>query len=569
MDYLLDGADGTPPLLQAASENLREAMKSQSELMQLFKNSSPGSATTQKEKKSQQENVRLVKAHDKRDDARQTFIAPPVSTLKNFEEPLHLAFEDHPYLVDHSIIHQPEGWPFWEDLNPVVPLAMTLELFAEAAQRQAPGKKILKISQVSAYKWLSLEQPIDTVISGIWKTENLLDLKIGDYAQATVTIGDEWETPLQKYTEEIDIGEPIMEVLSAEELYERYAFHGPQYHSSIKGLDICAKGMCNLAEKKAGKGSLLDILGQQLGLFLHLTQRKNVISFPVRLKELNFYTDFADQEGVFKHTLIITRMTDNAITGDMVLTRDGKIWAIAQGYVCQRFESDPALWRVAHQPQENLLSQEIAPGVFYYANTGRNNVFDFLVLRYLNYADKKVYAALPSPSTKRDYITSRIALKDAVRAFVKLDDEGYLFPVEIFQDYEENGRPVVSGYGSAETRVTGTHVSISHKNGHSVAMASKTPIGIDIERVEEKLDSFIKGAFTASERKLLESFDRPEGAIRFWVAKEACAKKAGVGLQGNPKQYEVTAVKGEVLTVGNDQVQTMRINEEYIVGWTI
>lgn len=568
MDGALGNIQGTNPLVQAASGNLREAIKSQGELLQLFGNIRPAPATAQKGGQRQPIKRRSDKMPDKAAPGIQKTSTTPI-TRENFDEPLHLAFEDHPYLVDHSIIRQPEGWPFWEDLNPVVPLAMTLELLAETAQKYAPGKKILKISQITAYKWISLEQPIDTVISGVWKTDNLVDMKLGDYAQALLTIGDEWEAPPEKYLEDFDLGPSIMEIPSATYLYERYAFHGPQYQSSLEGRRLCSKGMVNLAQKKAGKGSLLDILGQQLGLFLHLTQKENVISFPIRLRELSFYADFADQDGIFEHTLLVTSMTENAITGDMVLKRDGKIWAISQGYACLRFGSNPLLWSVTHRPQQHLLAQEIAPGVFYCMGTGLTYVMDFLVQRYLNYADKKVHADLSSHAAKLDYMTSRIALKDAVRAFVRSGDEDYLFPVEIFQDHEENGRLIVSGYGDAETKVAGTHVSISHKNGESVAIVSKTPVGIDIEHIEEKSDGFIEGAFTAGERQLLKNLDQPEGVIRFWVAKEACAKKAGVGLQGNPKQYEVTAVQGEILTVGSDQVQTVHIGGEYIAGWTI
>jgi hypothetical protein len=53
------------------------------------------------------------------------------------------------------------------------------------------------------------------------------------------------------------------------------------------------------------------------------------------------------------------------------------------------------------------------------------------------------------------------------------------------------------------------------------------------------------------------------------VAKEACAKKAGLGLQGNPKRFEISSVDGDILTVGNEKAQTMKIGKEYIAGWTI
>jgi phosphopantetheinyl transferase len=68
---------------------------------------------------------------------------------------------------------------------------------------------------------------------------------------------------------------------------------------------------------------------------------------------------------------------------------------------------------------------------------------------------------------------------------------------------------------------------------------------------------------------LLASLKQPEGVIRFWVAKEACAKKAGTGLGGNPKRFEVTAADDDELSVGNEKVRTRLLGEEYVVGWTL
>jgi hypothetical protein len=53
------------------------------------------------------------------------------------------------------------------------------------------------------------------------------------------------------------------------------------------------------------------------------------------------------------------------------------------------------------------------------------------------------------------------------------------------------------------------------------------------------------------------------------VAKEACAKKAGTGIKASPKRFEVRAVDGDMLSVGEEKVQTMLLGKEYIVGWTI
>jgi phosphopantetheinyl transferase len=144
-----------------------------------------------------------------------------------------------------------------------------------------------------------------------------------------------------------------------------------------------------------------------------------------------------------------------------------------------------------------------------------------------------------------------------------------VYPIEIFCSYDEQGRPSVRGHGRAAELIEGIHVSLAHKGNEAIAIVSDEPVGIDLERIEEKSQSFEEVAFTERERELLASLQQPEADIRFWVAKEACAKKAGTGLRGNPKRFEISAVDGDVLSIGDQKVKTIRVGKEHIAGWTL
>ncbi|MDR3072352.1 MAG: 4'-phosphopantetheinyl transferase superfamily protein, partial [Clostridiales Family XIII bacterium] len=339
--------------------------------------------------------------------------------------------------------------------------------------------------------------------------------------------------------------------------------------SAIKTLRICARGIANLTEQKDGKGSLLDIMGQQLGLFLHLTQEENTISFPIRLGELNFYADYSDQKGIFEHTLIITRLSDTAIVGNMVLKRDGKIWSVAKDFVCQRFVNDRPVWSVSLKPQYHKLAQEIAPRVYHYSGASIPvNIQAMMAKRYIDVEDGKRYFELKDGRQQREILYSRIALKDAVRTHIAKGQDEMAYPVQIFLYHDENGKPFVRGYEELGERVDGLHVSLAHKGDESVAIVAEHPVGIDIEKIEEKDESFLSVAFTEQERALIDKSNKGE-ILRFWVAKEACGKKSGVGLKGDPKRYEVKAVEGDILYVGDEKVRTMKLGEDHIVGWTI
>ncbi|WP_163655232.1 beta-ketoacyl synthase N-terminal-like domain-containing protein [Listeria sp. PSOL-1] len=532
-------------------DNIRDAVKVQQEMEKLFEQ-------------------RLQTIIGKENATKSLIHYKKGKDLAPFEEQLTLQFKDHPYLVDHSIVRQPEWWDKQEDLNLVVPFTMTIELLAEIAKKRMPDKKLVKIQNVAAYQWIGLEKPFDEKVKGKWLSEDTLFLGLGSYAKAEFVFADQWSAPPKEYLHAIDIGESIMEPYTSEKFYDLFSFHGPKYHSCKEVLKVCSKGMQTLAEKKEGKGSLLDIMGQQLGLFLHLTAKKNTISFPVRLKEMTLYEDIFDQQGLFEHTLQITRMNESIIAGNMVLKREGKIWSVAKDFVCQRFENQLPVWYVILKPQKNLLAEQLAPGIFIFNNTNQENILGLLAKRYLNDKDRKTSDALTSAKLQRQFLISRIALKDAVRHYIAEDKEKMLYPIEIFSDHDDQGKPFVTIHEHSKEKANECHVSLAHKENIGVAMVADHVIGIDIERIEAKNTDFLKVAFTESERALLHELgNQPEDYIRFWVAKEASAKKAGTGLKGNPQKFEVTKVENNQLYVNDDCIQTSIIEGAYVVGWTI
>jgi phosphopantetheine--protein transferase-like protein len=217
----------------------------------------------------------------------------------------------------------------------------------------------------------------------------------------------------------------------------------------------------------------------------------------------------------------------------------------------------------------NSLTEKIERGVFAFIDTGDAGALSLLAGLYMGYGEMLTAETFSSESRRSEYLISRIALKDAVRDFVYQSQCELLSPTEIVCTHDERGKPLVSGLGEAARPLKGIHVSLAHKKTVAVAMASDVPVGIDLERIEEKSEGFERIVFTDSERELLACLKRPEGVIRFWVAKEACAKKAGTGLEGNPKRFEVTSTDGDVLSVGDERIRTRLLREEYVVGWTL
>ena len=78
--------------------------------------------------------------------------------------------------------------------------------------------------------------------------------------------------------------------------------------------------------------------------------------------------------------------------------------------------------------------------------------------------------------------------------------------------------------------------SISHSKRHVFCALSQTPIGIDGEELDRKLNpKLAEKILSSTEREEYEqASDRNLALLKFWVLKEAQAKCTGEGLKGYP-----------------------------------
>jgi phosphopantetheinyl transferase len=221
------------------------------------------------------------------------------------------------------------------------------------------------------------------------------------------------------------------------------------------------------------------------------------------------------------------------------------------------------------EPEKYTMSEELAPGVAYYVNRSpHQQALIFVALRYLAGDELDKGESFAEWDNRLAFTVGRVALKDAIRRV--LWPAGELpYPVEIGTVYDEAGRPSAVDRDGRPLR-EGLDVSLAHKPDRGVAIAADRRVGIDIEHIEVREQSFLDLAFAPAEQELLRAQgDAAEWATRFWVAKEAYGKMTGEGLRGNPKRYTVSGVEGEVITVEATRVSTRRLDDDYIVGWTI
>lgn len=473
--------------------------------------------------------------------------------------PLDISLDTHPYLIDHSLIRQRQGWHCPDDMEPVIPMTMILEVFGDIARAQAPAMHVQKIMQVKVFQWMNVAQPFRETVQGEWKTPDRIYLNLEKYANAEVQLSKKFNTPDRTSA---DIGAPLNIQITPEQVYTQRMFHGPAYQGIKEVSVIAEKGITGIIEGGAGKGSLLDNAGQLFGLWLQLTLPKDRIAFPVKIQEVELYAPLDDQQGSFECTCQLTSLNDEFAFADFILKRNNQVWAIIRGWQNRRLEIDERLWNALISPV-HALSTEIAPGVFIFHNAySRVNSWDFIVKRYFNQEEKKHHNELPLHK-KKEWVISRVAAKDAVKALLYQSGKTLHYPVEFAISATEAGQPFPEG-GSA----TGIHLSLAHKNTDAVAIARQNkPVGIDIEEIREHNTAFKELVFSPAELALIGSRDKAEWLTRFWVAKEAYGKYLGKGLQGNPKAYVVEEINGDDLLIKGIIIHTIK-HKNYIIGWT-
>lgn len=525
------------PLVQAFQENIADLIRMQEEVLTLFQH---GPKTTTQSP---------------------VFTQPKAPVSKNFSKSLHVNLDTHPYLIDHSLLRQPAGWPDVTDMEPVIPMTMIFELLAEIAQAEIPEMQVHKIMNISVFQWMNVAKPFEKTVNGEWRSSTHAYLDIENFANAEVILRS--STPVVPVFD-LSIGDLLPIHRTPEEIYDKHMFHGDAYQGITEILSVGSKGIIGTIKGNGGKGSLLDNAGQLFGLWLQLTLTKDRIAFPVKIRDIEFFGNMEDQDGLFECTCILTDLNEEFATANIILKRDGKVWCAITGWQNRRLEIDEALWNVSMSPLHNRLSEEIAPQVFFFHQAyTRVASWDFILKRYFNQTEKQYHQKL-LPNKKKNWMVSRVAVKDAVRNLLREQKNHTCYPITFEIGSDELGKPYLISDFTQDI-----HVSLAHKGKEAVAIARHgKSVGIDMETIEERSSGFYDLVFTDSELELLKGRDQAEWTTRFWVAKEAYGKFLGKGLQGNPKAYEVQLIKDDHLWINQTEIKTIK-HQNYIIGWTL
>lgn len=478
-----------------------------------------------------------------------------------------------PWLVDHAFFHMPPDWPDPGDRFPVVPMTATLQLVVDEAERAAPGMVAVGIRSVRALRWTAAVPPIDVTVRSTRTSPSEVRVTLDGYAKAVVVLADRYPDPPVADRRPPTAARPAPH--TAAEMYEqRWMFHGPSYRSVIELGPFGDDGLVGRLRCGAAPGSLLDGAGQLVGYWVHMSQTTNQMALPSQLAAVAFYGPHPPVGTDMLCLVRITDLADDRVVADVDLCGDdGRVWCRISGWEERRFVTDAATFEAFRWPELRTVSQA-QPGGWFLVHEGWTDAAtrELLVRNFADRAERAEYDKL-NPRQQRQWVLGRVVAKDAVRRWLWDRGAEPIYPIEVGLDHDERGAPVLR---SRRADVAELRVSIAHTEQVGVALVGQGPVGIDVERLVDRHERFASLIGTPTERAVLDEAVHGGAAPAWvltaaWCAKEAVAKARGTGLQGNPRAFEVEAVRGERLIVAGHVVETTVVTVEegaYVVAWT-
>ncbi|MFW5968227.1 MAG: 4'-phosphopantetheinyl transferase family protein, partial [Persicimonas sp.] len=181
----------------------------------------------------------------------------------------------------------------------------------------------------------------------------------------------------------------------------------------------------------------------------------------------------------------------------------------------------------------------------------------------LDDAEREAYDRLRSETRRGEWLAARVAAKDLVCSHLRdfYGTRPSLSEVVIAKD--EHGAPSVQLRAEAADKLGAVKlpsISITHCNGVAIAALSgpgaPARVGVDLELIEERGESFADDYFGDSERSLTLPVDISNGSegtsvllTTLWSIKEAVSKALGLGLHLNTGEVTVaglTEVDGSI-----------------------
>lgn len=474
---------------------------------------------------------------------------------------LRVCPETMPFLLDHCLAPQRAGWPDLADRRPVVPATTMIRLMMDLAEKAAPGRIAVSVSDVRFERWLPAAPATELTVQVQPIGADTVSVAFGEFARATVRLARDYPD-VNRALWPYDGSREEPPAVSGPDLYaKRWMFHGPQFRGVVGITGHSDNHARAVLTPTAAPGSLLDAAGQLLAYFARVHLPERYVIFPGGIDRIDVYAPEPAPDTPVSCLMWVPWHDDDRIQAHFQLVTDGTVMMEVSGWLSRRFDLRPEVDEAFRFPERATVGT-VMPGGWtmvgdLWSDLASREIF---ADRYLGGAERDEMRSHP-PRGRRHWLLGRIAVKDAVRALLWEAGAGPVFPAELRVANTAAGVPhVLAEHGLDLPPV---RVSVSHSGDLAVAVAAPAGgadgpigVGIDVEEIRTHRPETVEAALAPAERRLLDELVERTGLAaevwftRFWTAKEAAAKAVGTGLGGSPQRFVVHCAQ----PVGNQGV---------------
>ena len=497
------------------------------------------------------------------------------------------------YLLDHTLGRTVSRTDPGLSALALMPLAMSLELLAEAAALLVPGRLVTGMRDVRAYRWLAWDDAPQTLelrarrldtLAGRDRVHVELRTVVDDAAagtaavEADVLLDDVFPEPPSPIAPDLMEGRPSR--FEPGRLYDEAMFHGDCWQA-VRAVDRVAPAGAVATLEALPRTRLLrsdpdpafvldpvllDAAGQVVGLWAADRLERGRVVFPFRLAALDLYGPPPVPGESMSCQASIALVGEALVRSDIdVLDAGGRPRMRLTAWEDKRFDV-PDRFRAltvpgALPPLSTDWREPVAP---YSGDPVACRRLDARLpvdrglwkpvwaSRVLGRRERERFARLGLPEERQlEWLGARTAAKEAIAELLHAADGVHLLPAEIEILPGADGAPVVDAPGLERLEVAPV-VSLAHAQGEAVAIAALAPkaeaaaVGIDIEHLRPLPPALAEAALRDDERRLLEQVPvelGEEWLLRCWCAKEAVGKAVGSGLvPGRPEAPALVSV---------------------------
>lgn len=462
-----------------------------------------------------------------------------------------------------------------------IPLAVSLEIMAQAGTLAAGTRKVRAIENLKALGWIALD---DEYVE-LTVTARPVREQGNACCHTAIFNGDKLvvEADFLFETEQNLEGLPMLlerrpSGWEEGEPYRIGMFHGPMFQSirqveawSPEGIDAILapkrlEGFFNDREcpDLITNPVLLDVAGQIAAFWISLQVGTDFNCFPSTIGRIELYQRcpksidgfkiMARQQAVRKKDEQIEALRDWAFE---CIDREGNTVFRIKNWVNVYFPVPNRFYRVRHDPLNGWLGHPTFPDnpdtlVWHLpwleqAFLGQSDRIFMRILAHILLADEERQAWLSldkSVGRLREWLLGRACIKEAVRYWIHQHTGELLYPSDVVVLHDAYGAPFTDGWWNGSL-TEAPEISLSHDKKGALAAVSGPgrPVGVDREQLGRiKTAESLGFALTPKEQSLLNGFtgaQLEDRLLRIWCAKEAACKYMGTGFEGRPQAIEV------------------------------